>query len=645
MDLNALTVLLKRSDGYLRVNRTTDQLETIGGSFFGRVVAWIRFQFDEGFRDEILDAKRRIVSSVLSDKTYGLDFRQKIEELKERNGLFYDDKPLSARNVHRFISEVQTEKIHRTMYGKNLVKQLSGKGDTIASYDSFDERVRQIASEKLKGVPGINISDLGITSARLKAEQIEIAETPFKEFADEVHREALKNQDAVARIKNTEQARAYVDKVIVGILDQRLIAARRNLQNKLHRRLAASGLPDVVKDKVAAQIAAAEIVTAKELDKCVNELVVKQIEGEFKELLDQVWRSYNFFRPFADTKLVVVKKELLEELVQRAQDTPLSVVVARAQARQSLGQWVENKKAAFLAIQPSRFAGVKELLDDLVMHDPYMGKVQVVAFQQAIEETLEKAYTKNRATYDTLGMDRGKFLSKLQQFNYRSNLLFSDLAELLQQTPKPNSVLAAGDWQATGIVAIVEDYIKVADAAVESCAKVSALKEKVPDRIVETMMDRIKDGYVLDEDLIAEANRLHITALTEHGCEGLYRLLATPQVADKKIGSKEDLKDFTLNDLLRSMYASKSIKKNAGRRKAIDEILSPRIRDELLVELKEQLGTENSRVMNEADATALFQRTALGFLNELKISFEQKQITRATESGNLHDQTYYSTPL
>ena len=625
IDLQALTAILGRSNGYLSVNRATDQLEVKGSNFIGKMVVWVRFKFNRNYRESTWIARRKIMASLLSDNTYKKDFKKRLSRLDPQGGFFYQDKPLSARTVRCFIDDVQKNvkayRLARYARNKNWISWFSGRVDTMTSDENFENRTDIMLAEKMKHERGFTLDKHEIEGLREK-----------------VYEEALSNRAAVQAIENETDALAHVDTAMSRVLDRAIAAVRLEAQNRLKQQLSTVGLSDTHNRSLEAEIDDTTIATTSELESRVNKLVVAQIGDEFDELLEQALTHHNFNDKLS--QLAVVKEQLQTKLAEQNKYQMLSVAAARRQATQLLGGWIQSKQQALAAVKPSEFTGADRLLSRLVLQDPYVCKVQIESMQQHLNETLEKMYAEDSTAYQGLGMDKGKFLSKLRQFDHPDSL-FNELKELLKQSSKPTSLFDDNNSQITGVKAVVRNYTEVvANPTAESYTKVSALKGKIPEHIYNTLLDRVNKGYVWEPEFIADANELYLTILTEDNNRELYRLLQTPQVAQKKIGNKEDFSSFTLNDLLASTPSAKG-----NKRQAIDTVMPENVRDNLLDTLEQQLGKVRDRVMSKEDADALFQREIVNFLRRQQISFENRQITSDTESSKSGAETFYSTPL
>jgi len=548
------------------------------------------------------------MASMLSDKVHGESFRQRIEGLDRKRGLFFDDKPLSARQVRRFIDDVtqgasQTDGRISQSLKEDFVAWAAGQFGTITSSESFDSNLNTMLSQKMQGERGIKAGDVDL-----------------KGISDEIRQAALNDQEGMAAINSGMQAKAHVGRVMSDVLDHRISNARTRMRSKLRDRLAVSGLPETEKLKVNVEISSSKIATMDELDHYVNQLVIDQIDGEFSALLQQVKEKQACYDDFA--QLPDIKKQLKEELAQQKDYRMLSVEVARDKANQILSQWLASKQEALTASQESRYASLANLLIKLTLQEPQMGKAQVASFRDTIEQTLDEVYQEDRSVYEALQIDKKKLFSILHKHD-RNSVLFNSLSNLLKQTPKPASVLDSDDWQPPDIKATMRNYIEaLSKPMVESYAKVSILKGKVPERIYQTMMEKVGEGYIWDPKFISTANELHISNLTRKDNRGLYDLLDSPQVARKRIGSKEDFVSFTLEDLFQSMLGPKNFSNAKKRRKAIDAVVPKEAQDKLLAELDRQLQQVQSRVMNEEDANALFERGAVRFLRAQRINFE-----------------------
>ena len=631
MGLQSLMQMIDRSNGYIGINRSTQELKTDGTTFIGRIVTWVRFKFNRDYKEAVLLAKGKVKDLLMSDRLHGKDFAARINELDPQGSIFYQNKPLSARKVYRFISDVRKDATAKIDRAQGWVDWYSGKVETMTSGENFKERTDAMIAEKIKGQRGISAADVDV-----------------KDLSEEVNSQAREDIDQIETIagmrdnQQAQHAQNHVDKILSEVLDRRVSESRIKLHDDLSRQLDSSGLDGEVKQAMVSEIDDATIATADELKTRVNEAVVKQMGSEFDGLLKKVGEEHNFNEQL--TRLPEVKEQLLAELAEQNEDRMLSVADARKQATGLLGQWISAKQEAIDTLQPSQYTGVDSLLKKLVLQDPHIGKPQIEAIQRDMEQTLDEIYNKDAAACEALGMDKGKILSKIHQIVHREAML-ADLKELSKQSPKPDSVFEGGNWEVAGVKAMMRGYAKeIIMPLIKSHDQVSELKGKIPDHIQQILLDRIRKGDEWGPEFISIANQLNIDTLTENNHQELYRVLQTPEVAQKRIGSKDDLTHFTLDDLFGVMVPAKDIDNPEKRRQAIDKLISPTARDQLVDKLETQLGKVKSRVMDEKDVTALFQRGALDFLRDLKINFEHRVATDQMESQTPSN-VYLETPI
>ena len=623
--LQSLAEQIGTANGYISTNRSGEQLEIKGSNFLGKMVVWVRFKLNQNYKEAALTAKRKVMLSLLSDKKYGDDFQRKINPLDPQGKFFYEAKPLSARKVYRFIENVRNEATQRVASAKDWVDRWSDKASTITSRENFQARTEAMLEEKMKDVRGVKIEDLDL-----------------KDLSDTVNNEALSDHAAMKRITGKEDAKEHVDRVLSEVLDQRIAAARLKLQDKLKQELAGVGLADEVEQSITSEIADTTIVTIDELKSRVEKEVLKQIGYEFDDLLKEAQSKHNFNEHLA--QLPEVKEQLQMKLRQRNQDQMLLLGDVRKQAMQLLDQWVKSKQETLSTIKTSQFTGTDNLLKRLALENPYIGKLQIEYLQWVIEQTLEEVYNRNADSYEALGMDKGKLLSKLHQF-VRKDSLFNNLRDLFRQSPKPDSLFNNNNWQTADIRGVVENCVEtISDPMAESYKKILPLKGQVPDYIYETLVDQVAKGRVYDPEFVSVANQLHIDTLTKNDSKELYGLLQSPQVAQKRIGSKADLAHFTLEDVLKKMLSNKDMQNADKKRKAINAIMPEEIKDKLLDELEGQLAMVKSRIMSEADVKSLFQRGAIRFLRAQNINFEEMKIIPESKAEEAVS-TIYETPL
>ena len=629
INLQSLVQMINQSHGYIGLDQSTQELKTEGTHFLGRVVTWVRFKFNKEYRDAVLLARGKVRDLLVSDTLYGKDFSTRIKASDPQGSIFYKNKPLSARKVYRFISDVQhdaTEKIDRA---QGWIDWYSGKVETETSRENFDNRTESMLREKIKDHRGLSAEDINLRG-----------------LSDEVNGQARDDATikTIADRKDNEQeqyAREHVDKTLSEVLDRRIGDARLKSQNDLNGYLEATGLDGETKQSVAAEIADITIATPDELKTRVNEAIVKQMGREFEGLLAQVQEKHQFNGQFM--QLPEVQKQLQARLAQQNQERILSVEGARAQTTQLLNQWVVGKQEAVAALD-GQYAGMDDLLKKLLLQNPYLGKPQIESIQQDMKQALDEVYEKDADACRTLGLDQGKILSKMHQ-SARRNVLFDSLKELSNWAPKPDSLFDGESWALTGVKTAMRNYTEDTIAPLlNSYKKVSSLKGKIPDHIHEVLMQQVSKGAEWGPEFISIANQIHIETLTKNNYQGLYRLLQTPEVAQKRIGSKDDLTHFTLDNLLAAILPAKDIANPEKRRQAVDRVMLSGTREQLLDKLEGQLGMVKSRVMNEKDANALFQRETLRFLRELKINFEHRVATTKAEAQR-EPITYYSTPL
>ncbi len=609
-DLHNLSRIVSTSSGYLRVNHSTGNLQTSGGNFLSRLVVWIRFKTSSSYRSSILDAKRRIMESMLSDSVYGDNFRQKIDGLDRRHGFFFNDKPLSARKVHRFINDV-TQDVNQTLHqersqqelSRGLVDWVCGKGNTIASGETFEDNLHAMLAEKLQDERSIKAADVDLRG-----------------IGDEVHQVSSNDQEAMATITDDAQATAHVSKAMSRILDERIADSRSVNQEKLYKRLSVSGLSEAEMRKVNDEIAASKIATMDELDQHVNKLIILKVDEEFPQLLQQALAEQDFDGELA--QLPELRAQLKEELTQQSDHRMLSMEVARNKVSLLLNGWLESKQQAIAAAQESQHTSIVDVLTKLTLQEPQVRKEHIQSFRQTIEQTLDEIYEKNRSDYEALNVAKAKLFSMLYKFD-RHDVLLKRLQGVVKETQEASSLFEDDIRQVPDIKGVAKRYVEsVSKPMVQSHAKVLALRGKIPDHIFHTMLEKVSKGYVWEPRFISAANGMHIANLTKKENEGLYALLDSPQVARKRIGSKEDFISFSLDDLLKSMLGPKNVNNHKKRRQAIDRIVPGEVKLKLLDELDHQLLMVRSRVMNEQDANALFQRGAVRFLRAQNINFE-----------------------
>ena len=613
-DLHNLSRMVSTSSGYLRFNRSTGNLQTNGGNFLSRLVVWIRFKTSSTYRSSIVDAKRRVIASMLSDSVHGDNFRQKIEGLDRRRGFFFNDKPLSARKVRRFINDVTqggNQALHRRSseqksnedLSRGLVDWVCGRGNTIASGEAFEDNLHAMLSEKLQDEHGIEAADVNL-----------------KGIGDEVHRAALSDREGMVSVTDGSQATAHVNKAMSRILDERIADSRATNQTKLYKRLSVSGLSDAEMSEVNAEIAASKIATMDELDQHVNRLVILKVDGEFPQLLKQAQAEKDFNGVLA--QLPELRAQLKEELARQNDHRMLSVEQARSKAGDMLSRWIESKQQALEAAQESQHTSIVDVLTQLALQEPRARKEHIQSFRQTIEQTLDEIYKKNRSDYAALNVSKTKLFAMLYKFD-RHGVLLNRLRNSVKETQATSSPFDDDVRQVADIKGVAQKYIEsVSKPMTRSYAKVLSLRTKVPDHICQTMLDKVSKGYVWEPKFISAANGMHIANLTKKDNEGLYELLDSPQVARKRIGNKEDFVSFSLEDLLKSMLGSKNAGNYKKRCQAIDRVVPDEVKIKLLDELDRQLLMVQSRVMDEEDANALFQRGAVRFLRSQNINFE-----------------------
>ena len=614
-DLHNLSRIVSTSSGYLRVNRSTGDLQTNGSNFLSKLVVWIRFKTSSSYRNSIVDAKHRVMESMLSDRVYGENFRQKIEGFDKRNGFLFNNKPLSARKIRRFIDDVM-QGVNQALSQESSQQELSvalvgwvcGRGGTIASRETYEEKLSTMLAEKVQDERGIEATDIDL-----------------KGIDDEIHQSALNDQEGMVAVTDGNQAMEHVNKMMSRILDRRIANMRSQTRTKLRDRLSVSGLPEAEKRKVNVEIAASKIATMDELDQYVNQLIISQVDEEFPQLLQQTQAKHEFHDEFAG--LPELRNQLKEELARQDSHRMLSMDAARDKATQLLGRWIESKQEALSAAQESRHTAVVDVLTKLSLQEPHARKAHIQSFRQTIEQTLDEIYEKNRSDYEALDVSKAKLFSMLYKFD-RRNVLLNRLQNLVKETRAASSLFDDDVQQVPDIKRVAKRYIEsVSKPMAGSYARVLMLKGKIPDHICHTMMEKISKGYVWEPRFISAANGLHISNLTKKGKEGIYELLDSPQVARKRIGSKEDFVSFSLEDLLKSMLGPKNIDNHKKRCQAIDQIVPDEVKNQLLNELDQQLLMVRSRVMSEEDANALFQRGAVRFLRAQNINFETMATT------------------
>ena len=381
INLQSLVRMIDHSHGYIGLDQATEELRTEGTHFIGKVVTWVRFKFNREYREAVLLARGKVKDLLSNDPLHGKDFKARINELDPQGSIFYKNKPLSARKVYRFISDVQqnvTEKIDRA---QGFVDWYSGKVETQTSKESFNDRTDAMLREKIKDQRGISVEDVDL-----------------RDLSDEVNRQARDDTVAIKTVadrkdnKQEQYAQKHVDKTLSATLDRRISDARLKLQEKLHGYLEATGLDGEAKQSVATEIADTTIATTDELKTRVNAAIVERMGSEFEGLLAQVQEEHQFNERLM--QLPEVQQQLQARLAQQNQDRILSIADARTQATQLLSQWVVGKQEAMSALEQGQYTGMDDLLKKLLLQNPHLSKSQIESMQHDMKQVLDEVYQK-----------------------------------------------------------------------------------------------------------------------------------------------------------------------------------------------------------------------------------------------------------
>ena len=464
--------------------------------------------------------------------------------------------------------------------------------------------------------------DKRLTDAPL-ASAIDVRNVQTAGLREQIYKEILEDSTSVAVIKNEEDAKAMVLNKLSALLAPRIEQANLDLQKELSLRLSAVGLSASDHRNLETAITDMQITTMGQLNRAIDQLVVKQVDAEFESLFKQVKDGYGFNEEVGS--LSTVRAQVREQIAARH---VTSVRATRDSAVKLLEQWLNTKAEALKAIQPSRYLGSDSLLKRLVLQEPYMTKVQVEEFQQAIEKTLDETYKRDPSAYDALGMDAQKIFSKLRQIE-RRDTLFNELRTQVQQAEKPNSVFDKETWHATNAAATVQNYMAaLAEPLVQSYRQVEQLKEWVPQPIYETARAAVlNEGATWGEDFIGITNGLYIDTLKENNNAALYKLLESPRVGEQPLGAGPNRASLTFKDLVDSTIERKRDRnKQKVRQQAIDRLIPAEHRDYLLADMEHELSQIQDRVIDSSAANDLFQNRAINFLREAKIDFEAKKI-------------------
>ena len=112
-NLNSVSALAK-SGGYLSFNSSSDRFEIKHNHFGGRLVAWIHYKFSQNYKNAVDLAQTKLNRMMNANTVYKRNFGQRTAE-RTPPGFLRESSPISARQVHLFIKELETER-YKTRY-------------------------------------------------------------------------------------------------------------------------------------------------------------------------------------------------------------------------------------------------------------------------------------------------------------------------------------------------------------------------------------------------------------------------------------------------------------------------------------------------------------------------------------------------
>ena len=282
--VNSLNRIVK-SGGYLSFNKATDQFEIKHNHFGGRLVVWLHYKFSKSYKQAVSRATDKLYDVMSSDKVYQKYFRQRIADFRTPEFL-KEPKPISARHVHLFIIELQEEdhrerdpilsrKRQQLEDAKQHIARFSAHSNKDIDRTVLNGRIDKILKHKVQTMPGIEAEDVNREG-----------------LSEELYTTAIADQAGIEKMESMDDAEKFIEEVLEGILDKRIGNAQANQRTMLKEQLRAAALPKDLRLKVEAEINGSEISTKAELDRRVNDLVLKQIDKQFNNLLDRACKEY-----------------------------------------------------------------------------------------------------------------------------------------------------------------------------------------------------------------------------------------------------------------------------------------------------------------------------------------------------------------
>ncbi len=442
----------------------------------------------------------------------------------------------------------------------------------------------------------------------------------------EISREILGNPKDVAAIESEEDAKAILLNKLSNMLKPRIEQARLDSQTKLYRRAQEAKLPYDDYMNLENEIALSKITTMEQLNRVIEDAVIKEIDSEFDTLFKRVKDGYEFQEELASSAMI--KAQVRQQLVKQTTSETISVDTARNQAIELLERWLNAKAEALDAIKPSRLPGTETLLRNLVLQEPYMIKDQVEELQQAINRTMDDAYRKYADSDEAKTIEPKHVFSRLEQSKHRDTLI-EKLSTMVKQTTKPASMFDNEAWHIDGMTTAVQAHIAdVVRPRIEASRQVGQLRKQVPDSVYQTARTTLVEQDInWGDDFIATVNGSYINTLKDDNNAGLYALLQTPEVAQREIGTKSDQTPFTFKDLVEStLTKKKDIQKPKKIHQAIDKLVPLEAKNELLQGIENDLRQVRNRVIDQHAADQLFQACVIGMLQNAEINFEAKKL-------------------
>ena len=491
MELQSLRQIVHRPNGFLGINASTNDIEIQNAHFFGKLVVWIRYKTSESYRRAIHQAKNKLVDAMVSDETYSKYFKEKIS--REIPEFLTRDKPISARDVHTFIVEVEhhASQAQSTEAAKRRDQRLSAAKDLIAKFSAhtgedgdcqaLDAKIDAILQRKTATEPGVD-------AANINREGI----------GEELYKGAIANEAKIIAIDDDQGMEAFVDSVLSDILEQRVGNAKEKLQSVLRERLSAAALPDDIRQTVEGAIRTSQIVDEKQLDKHVNNIILKLAAADFDGLLDQACRDYGFDK--AAFESLDIKQSLPAYLLDRS-DQRLSFTSVSQYAIDFFREQGQKKKAeaemwiAKLSGTDGTLSSRKEFksrLDKMfklrIAREPGLNNFNVALYR--IDETVRQA-----------ALNYSTEITTEEQANTLIDTLMSDALDKRVASAREGLQLILRE-ELADIIGLSSQNRQAIEAKIDSVN--IATRAELNQRVIALFLERIDDGF---DDLVKEASK------------------------------------------------------------------------------------------------------------------------------------------